>query len=31
MLKNIENWQGAPIWDKKSIAEQTKTWFKYMN
>ena len=31
MLNNIENWQGAPVWDKESIAEQTKTWFKYMN
>ena len=31
MLNNIENWQGAPVWDKESISEQTKTWFKYMN
>ena len=30
MLKNIQNWNKAPLWDKKSIKIATKTWFKYL-
>lgn len=27
MLKHINDWRGAPIWDEKAIAEATKQWF----
>ncbi len=30
MLKNINDWQDAPLWDVDSINEATKTWFKFM-
>lgn len=30
MLDNIERWQGAPVWDEKSIAEATRDWFAYL-
>lgn len=30
MLENIEQWREAPIWDKSSINEATKDWFKYL-
>ena len=30
MLKDIQNWKNAPLWDKKSIKKATKTWFKYL-
>ena len=30
MLKNIYDWQDAPLWDVDSINEATKTWFKFM-
>src|SRR3990167_1980326 len=30
MLKEINCWQEAPLWDPTSIAEATKTWFTYM-
>lgn len=30
MLAEIEKWRDAPLWDPESIAEATKTWFKYM-
>lgn len=26
----IENWRDAPLWEPESIAEATRTWFKYM-
>jgi len=26
---NIECWRDAPLWDNKSIAKATKTWFRY--
>jgi UDP-glucose 4-epimerase len=28
MVRDIENWRNAPLWDKKTIAEATKTWFE---
>lgn len=30
MAADIEKWQDAPLWDPASIADATKTWFKYM-
>jgi UDP-glucose 4-epimerase len=30
MLENIEYWREAPLWEPDSIAEATKTWFKYL-
>jgi len=30
MVAEIENWRDAPLWDSESIAEATKTWFKYL-
>jgi len=31
MLKNINNWANAPLWNKKNISNATKTWFKYLS
>jgi UDP-glucose 4-epimerase len=30
MLKNIDDWNDAPLWNPKSIKGATKIWFKYM-
>ncbi len=30
MLKDINNWKDAPLWNKKSIKKATLIWFKYM-
>ncbi len=30
MLADIERWREAPLWVPLSIAESTKTWFKYL-
>ncbi len=30
MLQHIEDWRSAPVWNEKSIAEATKTWFTYL-
>lgn len=30
MLKNINNWNNAPLWDEKSIKKATKLWFKHL-
>ena len=30
LLKNIDYWKHAPVWDKQSIEEATKDWFKYL-
>jgi UDP-glucose 4-epimerase len=30
MVAEIENWRDAPLWDPDTIAEATKTWFKYL-
>ncbi len=30
LLKNIDYWRQAPVWDEQSIAEATKQWFKYL-
>ncbi|MBU3630059.1 SDR family oxidoreductase [Polynucleobacter sp. AP-Melu-500A-A1] len=30
MIENIESWKDAPIWDKDTINEATKTWFQFL-
>lgn len=30
ILENIDYWRDAPLWEPNSIADATKTWFKYM-
>jgi UDP-glucose 4-epimerase len=30
MLKNINYWQDAPVWDVKSIEKATEKWFQYL-
>ena len=30
MLKNIEYWRQAPVWDRDSIELATKTWFRFL-
>lgn len=30
MVKEIDKWQDAPLWDVNSIAKATKTWFEYL-
>ncbi len=30
MLRDIEQWRNAPVWDEHSIAEATKDWFAYL-
>jgi UDP-glucose 4-epimerase len=30
MMKDIDLWQDAPLWDPQSIAKATKTWFEYL-
>jgi UDP-glucose 4-epimerase len=30
MLRNIEYWREAPLWEPDSIAEATKDWFRYL-
>jgi UDP-glucose 4-epimerase len=31
MLENLDYWNDAPIWDKKSIAKATEKWFEYLS
>jgi UDP-glucose 4-epimerase len=31
MIKNIGEWEGAPVWDVESIDKATKNWFKYLS
>ena len=30
MLKNIEHWRNAPLWDPESISRATRTWFEML-
>jgi UDP-glucose 4-epimerase len=30
MLRHIEHWADAPVWDPGSIAEATQTWFQFL-
>ena len=31
MLEDIEKWRDAPLWDPATIADATKTWFRYLS
>ena len=31
LLDNMEYWEDAPVWDKKSIAKATEKWFEYLS
>lgn len=31
MITNINDWNDAPVWDVNSIANETKSWFKYLS
>ena len=31
MLREIDQWRDAPVWDKHSIAEATRDWFNYLS
>lgn len=31
MLADIEHWHDAPLWDKHSIAQATRTWFEHLS
>jgi UDP-glucose 4-epimerase len=31
LLKNIELWREAPVWNESTIADATRDWFKYMS
>jgi len=31
LLKNLDYWRDAPIWDKQSIAKATEKWFEYLD
>ena len=31
ILKNIDYWQDAPLWDSKSISKATEAWFKTLS
>ena len=31
MIKDIESWKDAPLWEKDSIDKATKSWFKYLS
>lgn len=30
MLRSIENWSDAPVWNEESISRATSTWFKFL-
>ena len=30
MIANIDDWEGAPVWDAESIDKATESWFKYL-
>ena len=30
MLKNLNYWKEAPLWDKNKIKKETRLWFKYL-
>ena len=31
LLKSINDWKNAPLWDKKKIKKATKNWFKHLS
>ncbi len=30
ILEHIDDWRDAPVWDRNTIAEATKDWFRYL-
>ena len=30
LLKHIDYWRAAPVWEPDSIADATQVWFKYL-
>ena len=30
LIKNIDYWKNAPVWDPEKISEATEDWFKYL-
>ena len=30
LIKNIDYWKNAPLWNPKNISIATKNWFKYL-
>lgn len=30
MLKHLDNWRDAPLWDPSSIQQATESWFRYL-
>ena len=30
MLRSIDHWRNAPVWDEESISDATESWFKYL-
>lgn len=30
MLKNLDSWEGAPVWTPTAIERETELWFKYL-
>lgn len=30
LLKNIDYWRSAPVWEPSTIADQTRDWFRYL-
>jgi len=31
MIENINDWEGAPVWNAQSIHKATESWFKYLS
>ena len=31
MIENIDDWEGAPVWNIQSIHKATESWFKYLS
>jgi len=31
MLKNIDDWRDAPLWNPENISKETESWFKYLS
>jgi UDP-glucose 4-epimerase len=30
MLKHLDDWRDAPLWDPASIKQATESWFRYL-
>jgi UDP-glucose 4-epimerase len=31
MVENIDDWEGAPVWNEESIHKATESWFKFLS